>query len=190
MLQQSRETNNTAMSKKGQDNSNTRIYSALWERIVAALDTGSTGEIAAKVGVAASSVSEWKNGRRLPPLDHLMTIAEISGVTVDWLLTGRDRHSGGKAGGEEGGGLVRSFLLTCVPDEVAAKIRAKAESQKRPLQEVLIETIEIGVLAEPLAEKANEFSAYYVAKLKQGLAPATPRGRKRKGKEAKAPATE
>ena len=178
------------MSKKNQANSKSRISPGLWDRITAALDTGRTGEIAAKVGISPSTVSEWKSERRPPSLDHLLAIAELTGVTVDWLLTGQDRHSGGKADGEEGGGLVRSFLLTCVPDQAAAKIRAKAKSQKRPLQEVLIEIIEVGVLAEPLAEKVHEFSEFYVGKLKRGLAPKTQRGRKRKGKESKAPATE
>lgn len=40
--------------------------------------------------ITKSTFSDWKNGRSNPKLDKLQKIADYFGVTVDYLMTGRD----------------------------------------------------------------------------------------------------
>lgn len=46
-------------------------------------------ELAAKVGVKGSSVFKWENGKGYPTPENLMALADIFGVSVDYIL-GRD----------------------------------------------------------------------------------------------------
>ena len=176
------------MPRKSQDNSDVPKYEGLWGRIIIALGTDKTGEIAAKMGLSASSVSEWKSGPN-PSLDSLIKIATLGKVTVDWLLTGLDRQSKTEDAGEGDGGLVGSFLHTCVPAETADKIRMTAKARNKPLKETLLEILEIGVAAEPLAEGLHDFSKTYLAKLKRGLPKKTATRPKPKGKGPKTRST-
>lgn len=48
----------------------------------------SDAHIAAVVGVSKGAVNHWMNDRRVPPQRHLITLADIFGVTTDFLLTG------------------------------------------------------------------------------------------------------
>ncbi len=176
------------MPRKSQENSDTPKYEGLWDRITIALGTDKTGEIAAKMGLSASSISDWKN--KNPSLDNLIRIAKIGNVTLDWLLTGLDRQSKTQDAEEGDGGLVGSFLHTCVPDETADKIRTRAKARNKPLKETLIEILEIGVVAEPLAESVHDFSKVYLAKLKRGLPKKTATGSKPKGKGPKTRSTQ
>ncbi|GEM_PF-3221695 len=43
-------------------------------------------DLAAKLGIQASSVSNWENGARKPTLDNVISIARALNVTVDYLL--------------------------------------------------------------------------------------------------------
>lgn len=47
--------------------------------------------VAISLGVKAPSVSEWENGRSNPSLDNLIALADLFGVTTDYLL-GRDNR--------------------------------------------------------------------------------------------------
>jgi transcriptional regulator with XRE-family HTH domain len=49
----------------------------------------SQAELAQKLNVHQTAVSQWENGRTMPDVDSLKRIAEIFGVSVDVLL-GRD----------------------------------------------------------------------------------------------------
>lgn len=50
----------------------------------------SQAELAQRAGVHRSAVSHWeRQGGRSPNLDHLRTVAQITGVQFEWLATGR-----------------------------------------------------------------------------------------------------
>lgn len=49
----------------------------------------SQAELAAKLGVSPSTVGMYEQGRREPPVESLVALAELFGVTTDYLLTGK-----------------------------------------------------------------------------------------------------
>lgn len=51
--------------------------------------TFSQEELARRVGVKQSSVSDWENDRTEPTVDNLRIIAVELGVWFEWLVTGR-----------------------------------------------------------------------------------------------------
>ena len=48
----------------------------------------SDAQIGLAVGISKGAVNHWMNDRRVPPQKHLVVLADIFGVTVDYLLTG------------------------------------------------------------------------------------------------------
>jgi transcriptional regulator with XRE-family HTH domain len=71
-----------------------------WLRLVeaftdAGLDHSQTA-IARQVGVAQSAVAKWANGSGYPHLRKCLRIAEMTGVSADWLLTGRGNKKQGE----------------------------------------------------------------------------------------------
>ncbi|MDR3562111.1 MAG: helix-turn-helix transcriptional regulator [Negativicutes bacterium] len=57
----------------------------LGDRIKEARGSLTQKEFAAKIGVDNTTVASWEIGRREPDLDSLIKIAEMSGVSLDWL---------------------------------------------------------------------------------------------------------
>ena len=52
-------------------------------------------ELASRLGViSASTVGMYEQGRRDPPVDVLIRLAAVFGVTTDYLLTGRIQNEG------------------------------------------------------------------------------------------------
>ncbi|MBO4953782.1 MAG: helix-turn-helix transcriptional regulator [Clostridia bacterium] len=52
-------------------------------------------ELAEKVGVSRQAVSKWESNQSVPDLEHILTMSELFGVSVDELLKGkRDNPSG------------------------------------------------------------------------------------------------
>ena len=49
----------------------------------------SQAELAARMGISASAVGMYEQGRREPSVDALVTLSEIFHVSTDYLLTGR-----------------------------------------------------------------------------------------------------
>lgn len=50
--------------------------------------------LAAKAEVTASAVAQWEHpARTRPALHHLLRIAEVTGVGLEWLLTGKGRRN-------------------------------------------------------------------------------------------------
>ena len=49
----------------------------------------SQAELAGRLGVSASAVGMYEQGRREPSADTLVALADIFGVTTDYLLTGK-----------------------------------------------------------------------------------------------------
>ena len=52
----------------------------------------SQAELARRIGVSASAVGMYEQGRREPSLDLLVRLAREFGVTTDYLLMGEDPH--------------------------------------------------------------------------------------------------
>ena len=42
------------------------------------------------LNVRPTTVSEWKKGKYAPTVDHCVTLAEYFGVSLDYLITGRE----------------------------------------------------------------------------------------------------
>lgn len=55
-----------------------------------ALASLSQAELARRIGVQRSAVTQWeRHGGTLPNVEHLMQIAQETGVYFEWLATGR-----------------------------------------------------------------------------------------------------
>ena len=46
--------------------------------------------VAKETGIATATLSDWKKGRSIPKQDKLKKIADYFGVTVDYLMTGKE----------------------------------------------------------------------------------------------------
>ena len=68
----------------------TRILSA---RMKASL---TQAQLAQRLGIHRSAVAQWELGSTNPSLMHLTQIADIVGVRLDWLATGRGVARGGQ----------------------------------------------------------------------------------------------
>ena len=53
----------------------------------------SQAELARRIGVSASAVGMYEQGRREPSLNLLVRLAQEFGVTTDYLLMGENSHS-------------------------------------------------------------------------------------------------
>lgn len=47
-------------------------------------------EIAKKAGITRSTFSDWKNGRSTPKHEKLIKIADVLGVSIEYLTTGKE----------------------------------------------------------------------------------------------------
>lgn len=47
-------------------------------------------KIGKETGIATSTLSDWKNGKSTPKQDKLKLIADYFGVSVDYLMTGKE----------------------------------------------------------------------------------------------------
>lgn len=47
-------------------------------------------KVSKATGIAGSTFSDWKNGRSTPKQDKLQKIADFFGVSVDFLITGKE----------------------------------------------------------------------------------------------------
>ena len=50
-------------------------------------------DVVRETGITKSTFSDWKSGRSKPKNDKLQKIADYFGVTVDYLMTGKEKHS-------------------------------------------------------------------------------------------------
>ena len=61
----------------------------------------SQSELAQKLGVSRGAVANWESGNEMyPTVSRLIMIAEITQVSVDWLVTGRGPMLPGMINGE------------------------------------------------------------------------------------------
>lgn len=49
-------------------------------------------EIGVLVGAGKSSVSSYESGLNSPPYDYLVKLSELSGLSLDWIITGADHQ--------------------------------------------------------------------------------------------------
>lgn len=47
-------------------------------------------KISKETGITQSTLSDWKRGRSTPKSDNMKKIADFFGVTIDYLMTGKD----------------------------------------------------------------------------------------------------
>ena len=47
-------------------------------------------KVGKETGIATSTLSDWKNGKSTPKQDKLKLIADYFGVSVDYLMTGKE----------------------------------------------------------------------------------------------------
>jgi transcriptional regulator with XRE-family HTH domain len=59
----------------------------IFDRIAKALGTKSVEKISDKLGISKQSVYLWRRGK-LPGIDNLVEIADSTGASMHWLLTG------------------------------------------------------------------------------------------------------
>ena len=57
----------------------------------------SQGDLAEKLEVSRQSVSKWETGQSVPDVDKLVRLADLFGVTTDYLLRETERASGKEA---------------------------------------------------------------------------------------------
>ena len=68
------------------------FYMSITERIfdLARAQNKRQSDIVRALNVRANTVSEWKSGKRSPTLTHCVTLADYFGVSLDYLITGRE----------------------------------------------------------------------------------------------------
>lgn len=66
----------------------TNIDTSLYLRIKKAMKNASDAEISRRLKISNQAVSLWKKGETKPDASKLIRVAEISGVPLEWLLTG------------------------------------------------------------------------------------------------------
>lgn len=49
-------------------------------------------DVVRNTGITKSTFSDWKNGRSCPKNDKLQKIADYFGVTIDYLMTGKEKE--------------------------------------------------------------------------------------------------
>ena len=47
-------------------------------------------KVSKATGIAGSTFTDWKNGRSTPKQDKLQKIADFFGVSIEYLMTGKD----------------------------------------------------------------------------------------------------
>lgn len=66
----------------------------LAERLAASRKAGgyTQSEIAEKLGVSFQAVSLWERGETVPEMDRLVELASLFGISMDWLIAGREEE--------------------------------------------------------------------------------------------------
>ena len=54
-------------------------------------------EFAKQVGIATSTISEWKKKKTNPTSEKIMVICKVLGVTPEWLLSGIEKNGSRKS---------------------------------------------------------------------------------------------
>ena len=98
----------------------------------------SQAELASKLKISPSAVGMYEQGRREPALDVLVAMAEIFGVTLDFLVTGR------AANAQE-----QSQLNQILLERVAAADMKLSNRRVRPFSRQELAVLFAAMLMEP-----------------------------------------
>ncbi|MDD6199691.1 MAG: helix-turn-helix transcriptional regulator [Firmicutes bacterium] len=98
----------------------------------------SQAELAQRLKISPSTVGMYEQGRREPALDTLAAMAEVFGVTIDFLVTGRAET------GEEQAALDRLLL-----DRVTSADGRLDNRQARPFSRQELAVLFAAMLMEP-----------------------------------------
>ena len=55
-----------------------------------------TSDVARATGISNMTFSDWKHGKSVPKTDKMQKIADYFGVSVDYLMTGKEKEDGEK----------------------------------------------------------------------------------------------
>ncbi len=79
--------------------------------------------VAEAIGVAASTIKNWRAGKSEPSVSNLAALAEFLGVSLEWLATGRGASRGDGPASAAAAGAVDAVLLAQLIDGIAAIYR-------------------------------------------------------------------
>ncbi len=94
---------------------------------------GNQGDLAIRIGISASALSQYKTSQREPNNEELSKLADYFKVTTDWLL-GREEEQIGILREETSGYKIADLLSECerVRESVAAMDRAVQRLKGQP----------------------------------------------------------
>lgn len=64
-----------------------------WKRVTDAFGTSDVQTIADKLGITYQAVKKWRDGNAEPSRKRLEAISELTGRSIDWLMTGKETLS-------------------------------------------------------------------------------------------------
>ena len=79
--------------------------------LLRASNSWSQAELARRIGVSASAVGMYEQGRREPPLDLVVRLAREFGVTTDYLLVGSSLCADSASGMQLSATTIRTEVL-------------------------------------------------------------------------------
>lgn len=91
----------------------------------------SQSSFAKEVGLAASTISDWKTKKTNPTAEKIITICEVLRVTPEQLLTGKGID--GECEVETSGGIERDLVLTDSETQLLKDFQGLKETQRKRL---------------------------------------------------------
>jgi len=150
-------------------------YPGLWRRIMEALGAKTQREVAQKLGLSDASMTNWKQ-RGFISIDSLLSISELSDVSIHWLITGQGpRHLHPEFRRDTGQSLAHNreedFLPVYLEEHLEEKINDLAKSEgRRPSDEAAKLIVEALIARGAISDKLEgamhlEFFGDYNPKL-------------------------
>ena len=116
-------------------------------------NNGGRTAFAGQIGVNYDTVRSWCLGKYLPGGDYLIIIREKFGVSIDWLLTGKENH----IVSEPATGYNNTSFYDCVlPKEICEQVKEIIESNHPVIKPALISNLaalQYGIRKEKSQEK-------------------------------------
>ena len=101
--------------------------------------------ISKETGVSQSTLSDWKSGKITPKSDNLKKIADYFGVSVDYLMTGKEPESKVKVVDEDNNVIILDDDTLELIDSLRSKPEMKMlfSVSKNATREDIIKTVKI-----------------------------------------------
>ncbi len=77
-------------------------------------------QLAEKLNISRQSVTKWESNRSAPDLDRLIQLSNLFGVTIDFLIKGKNEYTRGLNFDPEDSGVIKTFLCTAKKNTYAA----------------------------------------------------------------------